>query len=116
VVVNNDENYLKSLIPQINDFLDGHLKLSLHPRKIKIKKFNRGIDFLGYTVLPYHRLLRTKTKRRMYKRIETKYNQYEMSKLPGKSFEQSFQSYYGLLKHCNAYGMKEKLKKLMKDI
>jgi len=50
------------LIVQIESFLMSALKLRLHKNKVSIRKLKQGVDFLGYVVLPHHRLLRTKTK------------------------------------------------------
>ena len=70
--------------------LKNQLKLSLHPDKIIFRKYNQGINFLGYVTLPYYRVLRTKTKKRMFRRINDK----------------NIQSYLGVLKHCNGYKLK----------
>ncbi len=78
---------------EIEDFLEKQLNLKLHPDKIVIRKLRQGIDFLGYVVLPYHRVLRTKTKRRMLKRFNAI----------------NAPSYLGLLKHSNSY-------KVLRDI
>ncbi len=53
-------------------FLRERLYLTLHPNKIQIRKMTRGIDFLGYVVLPHRTVVRTKTKRRMLRRVNSK--------------------------------------------
>jgi RNA-directed DNA polymerase len=92
-IINCNKKYLNNLILVINTFLNNDLKLFLHPGKIIIRKFNQGIDFLGYVSFPYHRVLRTKTKKRIFKKITSK----------------NFQSYFGILKHCNGYKLRNKL-------
>ncbi len=69
VVASEDETWLASLIPLIRSFLQETLRLDLHPHKIGIRKERQGIDFLGYVLLPRHRVLRTRTKRRMVKKL-----------------------------------------------
>jgi retron-type reverse transcriptase len=101
VILDDNKEYLDKLIPIIDSFLKERLKLSLHPDKIIIKKHHQGIDFLGYVSFPCHKILRTKTKRRMFKRIRQRIN--------SESFEQTFQSYLGVLKHCNGYKLKKEL-------
>ena len=93
IVLDNEPKYLEKLISQINNFLQNNLKLSLHQEKINIKKLKQGIDFLGYIVLPHYRVLRTKTKKRMFQRINQK----------------NLTSYLGLLKHCHSYKLRRKL-------
>ncbi|MBU2634968.1 reverse transcriptase/maturase family protein [Patescibacteria group bacterium] len=101
IIINNNEEYLEKLILIIDNFLKERLKLSLHPDKIVIKKYHQGIDFLGYVSFPYYRILRTRTKNRMFKKIQ--------QKIKEESFSQTIQSYLGVLKHCNGYKLEKKL-------
>ena len=85
VIINENREYLERITPQISLFLNKVLKLSLHYDKIIIRKYHRGIDFLGYISFPYHRILRTKTKKRMFKKNTT-----EASTVMSKRNVQSF--------------------------
>jgi len=102
IILSRNKEYLLILIPFIQDFLQVNLRLSLHPDKIILRKYSQGFDFLGYVVLPHHRVLRTKTKRRILKRIKRE-----------KISEQNLQSYFGVLKHCNGYKIKQNLLNLL---
>lgn len=91
VFLSDDKAWLESILPRVAAFLGERLKLSLHPDKVFIRTLASGVDFLGWVHFPNHRVIRTGTKRRMWKRlIET----------DGK--EQTVQSYLGLLGHGNA--------------
>lgn len=70
VFFSDNKTELKSLLPQIDKFLNEELRISLHPKKILIKSIYSGIDFLGWVHFPEYRILRTKTKRRMLKRLK----------------------------------------------
>lgn len=96
VVLDRDKDKLIGLRNEIEGFLISELKLYLHGDKVVIRRFNKGIDFLGYVTLPHHRVLRTKTKKRMFARV-TKKN------LP---------SYLGVLKHCNGYKLEKEIRRL----
>lgn len=87
VILAENKEWIVAQITPIRNFLKDKLKLELHPRKIYIKTFASGVDFLGLVNFSDHRILRTKTKRRMLRKINPK-------NLP---------SYLGLLKHCNSY-------------
>lgn len=102
VIIHKDKNYLKNLVPRVSEFLDKRLKLSLHPGKLFIKTLNSGVDFLGWVNFPDHRVLRTITKRRMFRNIEFK---------EGK--EETVQSYLGLLSHGNARKLKTRVVKII---
>ena len=45
---------------------NNELKLELHPKKISIKTLSSGIDFLGVINFFDYKILRTKTKKRMF--------------------------------------------------
>ncbi len=74
VILNQNESYLKELVPKIANFLKNKLKLSPHERKIFIRKGRQGVDFLGYVTLPHYCVLRTKIKRRLFKKLLIKHN------------------------------------------
>jgi len=69
VFFSRDKNWLVSIVPIIQSFLNIELKLELHPRKLSISTLASGVDFLGWVHFPHHRVLRTTAKRRMMKRI-----------------------------------------------
>lgn len=116
VILNGGGEYLAELILTINNFLKEKLKLSLHSDKIKIRKYRQGIDYLGYVGFPYHRILRTKTKRRMFKKIKQRIGELKLYKISKESFHQGVQSYLGALKHCNSYKLKNVLLQNLKKI
>lgn len=89
VFLSHDRETLVKSIPIIQDFLGGCLRLLLHPHKIVLQSFPLGIDFLGWVHFPYHRVLRTRTKRRMMKRLWAH------------PTNETAQSYLGLLSHGN---------------
>lgn len=96
VFLNNDKKELILLRPKIENFLNEQLKLSLHPSKTFIKTLNSGLDFLGWIQFSKYKTLRTTTKRRMLKRIS-------QTNQPA-----TLASYFGMLKHGNAYKLSKK--------
>ncbi len=114
VIVSSSQEYLGSLIPKLAGFLGEKLQLKLHERKIIIRKFNQGVDFLGYVVLPHYRVLRTKTKRRMIRKLQSCMIEFKTGRTTAVSVEQSFQSYLGILKHCQGYKIEQKILELGK--
>lgn len=108
VILGEDKENLAELVYLIDNFLKEKLKLNLHSNKIIIKKYHQGIDFLGYVVLPHYRVLRTKTKRRIFKKMNKKHYDLRMGLISENSFNQSLQSYLGVLKHCKGHGIKKR--------
>jgi RNA-directed DNA polymerase len=89
VILSEDKNYLIETLGYIKVFLNTRLKLELHPDKVFIKTISSGVDFLGWVHFPYHRVLRTVTKRRMLKNLSNNFSR------------EAEASYLGLLKHGN---------------
>ena len=113
VILGETKEYLSELVYLIDKFLKQKLKLTLHSDKIIMKKYHQGIDFLGYVVLPHYRALRIKTKRRMFKKIKKKHQDLEANLISKKSFNQSLQSYFGVLKHCQGHKIKKKIEEII---
>jgi len=114
VILSEDGSHLYDLVNIISEFLNHDLKLTLHPDKIVIIKLKQGIDFLGYVVLPYHRVLRTKTRKRVLRKITSKKKDLAKGLISDRSFNQSLQSYLGVLKHCEGYGIIRKIENILK--
>jgi len=110
IILSKDSSHLESLISIIQEFLFQHLKLELHPKKVIIRKLSQGIDFIGYVLFEHHILLRTKTKRRMKKRLKKAYDGYLSGTLDTSAMDQRLQSYLGILSHANEHSLSQALK------
>lgn len=98
VVLSHNKGELIELLPKLGVFLEGRLKLSLHPDKVFIKTLASGVDFLGWVHFSDHRVLRTTTKKRMFRSIREKYGNLN-----------TVQSYLGMLKWGNAEKLRYKI-------
>ena len=110
VIVSEDKSYLESLLPKLQLFLDKRLNLEIHPNKVSIIKSHRGVDFLGYVLFSHHKLLRTKTKRRIIRNLKDKVLLSENKPISEENLEHSLQSYLGVLSHANTYKLSNWLK------
>ncbi len=93
VFMSRDRNYLEEVRQKVESFLKQELKLTLHPDKVFIKTLASGVDFLGWVHFPQHKVLRTVTKKRMFRKVN----------------EKNVTSYLGLLSHGNAKKIQNKL-------
>ena len=98
VIINESKEKLKKWLLEVRNFLFEKLKMELHPNKVILRKYHQGIDYLGYIQFPHHRLLRTKTKRRIIKKVKLGIT------------EQSLQSYLGVLSHADSYNLSQEIK------
>jgi RNA-directed DNA polymerase len=108
-ILSEDKKWLENMIPEIRIFLREKLKLELHPNKISIKTFFSGVDFLGMVDFSEHRILRTKTKRRMIRGVIQNRDDLRAGLISEKEYNQALQSYLGILKHCRGYEIGRKL-------
>jgi retron-type reverse transcriptase len=110
IVVSSDKKYLEELIEPISQFLEDHLKLQLHPHKVEILKASQSVDFLGYILRPYHRLMRKRTLKRVKRKLNEKFDGFTRGVTTKESFTQTFASYLGVLSHANTYKLSENLR------
>ena len=101
VFFSSDRQALAEIVRLIVLFLRATLKLELHPNKVSIETVSSGVDFLGWVHFPYHRTLRTVTKRRMFR---------SMRQVPVDPA--SVKSYLGLLGHGDSYKLRVNLESL----
>jgi retron-type reverse transcriptase len=87
MILHPHREVLTALLYRIVVFLKQELRLTLHPNKIFLKTMTSGVDFLGWINFPNYRVLRTTTKRRMFRRLKEH------------ATSETLQSYLGLLKH-----------------
>ena len=98
VVLASDREYLDNILCYVGQFLEEKLALSLHPKKVSIETFGSGVDFLGWVHFPQQRLLRTVTKRRMFRKIS------------GKDTNSAARvSYLGMLRFGSTYRIQENI-------
>ena len=94
VIISRDRNALLKTLSYMIVFLRDSLALTLHPDKVSLTTFASGVDFLGWVHFPHVRVLRTVTKRRMWRNCNG---------LPEDS--SIVQSYRGLLVHGDTFGL-----------
>jgi len=114
VIVHQDKQYLKSIIPVLRKYLQEHLGIKLHNKKIYLQHFSKGVNFLGIVIKPYRIYIRNRTKGNFYQKI--KYwndfllkNKFQLTKEEAKRFLASMNSYLGMMKHYRTYKLRQKM-------
>ncbi len=99
VLMHHKRGLLVDSFRKLESFIRDRLLLKIHPKKIILKTYASGIDYLGYVCFPHHLVIRTKTKRRMLKRVNVN----------------NLASYSGILHHCRSQDLGKVLLDTLKE-
>ncbi len=117
IIVHPDKEFLKSLIQILSNFLLSNLQLTLHPKKIYLQHYTKGVKFLGTVIKPNRIYIANRTKGNFYTAIQNHNKVVEIAK-PTKSelnsFLSSMNSYLGIMKHYRTYKLRRNM--LLKHI
>jgi len=112
IIVHEDKEYLKSILPKIADFLKTSLNLSLHPKKMYLQHYKKGVKFLGVMIKPNRIYIGKRTKGNFYKSIKDQSDiakDHKPNKEELNSFISSMNSYLGIMKHYQTYNWRKKM-------
>jgi hypothetical protein len=110
VLVHHNKGYLKSLIPIINKFLKTELHLKLHPKKIHLQHYSKGVSYIGGFIKPNRIYVSKRTKGNFYATILKQNKRIAQTPNPSKAekllFLSSMNSYLGILRHFKSYKLR----------
>jgi hypothetical protein len=107
VLVDKNKGKLLQAIKLSKNYLEKKLELDLHPKKIYLQHYSKGIDFLGFIIKPYRIYVRNRTKGWLYKRIQ-KWSSIKINPQRLNLFISCINSYLGSLKRYNTYKLRKK--------
>lgn len=114
VLVHQDKEYLRFIIPKLKKYLRENIDLELHPNKVYLQHFSKGVNFLGVIIKPYRVYIRNRIKGNFYKKIKA-WNNYlkekenKLSKEEARKFLSCVNSYLGLMKHYKTRKIRRKM-------
>ncbi|MDD2200498.1 MAG: RNA-directed DNA polymerase [Bacteroidales bacterium] len=110
VIVHEDKEYLRNLIPKLSEYLQSELQTTIHSKKIYLQHYSKGVKFIGAVILPSRIYIADRTKGNFYNAI-VKHNQIVRDHKPTKEEQQAFQSsmnsYLGIMKHYKSYKLRK---------
>ena len=65
---------------------------------------------MGYVALPKAKVLRTKVRRRIFKKLKERVEQFKSGKITEETLLRSFDSYLGVLSHADSYKLEQELR------
>ena len=114
VIVHRDKEYLKSIVPLLKEYLNNEVFLKLHPKKIYLQHFSKGVRFLGAIIKPHRIYIGNQTKGNFFEKIHywnKIFNEKRCEFLPEtfRKFLASMNSYLGMIEHYNTYKLRKKM-------
>lgn len=114
ILVHEDKDFLKSLIPRLEQFLRDELELEIHPKKMYLQHYSKGVPFLGVMLKPHYIHAGRRIKGNFYEAI-AKHNAVAKDHKPTTEEQAAFlcsiNSYLGLLSHYQTYRLRKKMLK-----
>ena len=116
IICSNDKKILKRLIPKLKNKLLNDLKLELHPKKIYLQHYKKGVQFLGAYIKPGRVYIGNQTKGNFYSKNH-KFTEIENTTSSTQNVILTVvNSYLGLMRHFNSYKIrKRQVLKLLKS-
>lgn len=112
ILIHRDREYLKAAIPLLSNFLLSTLQLTLHPHKIYLQHYSKGVKFLGAVIKPHRIYIAKRTCGTFYEGIQ-KQNRIVRDHKPSREerakFLSSMNSYLGIMKHFKTYKLRKKM-------
>jgi hypothetical protein len=112
VVVHPDKNYLLMVIRYTSEYLIEKLSLTLHPKKIYLQPFSRGVQFVGAYIKPYRIYISNCTKGNFFEAIERQNviaRQHKPTREDILRFQSAMNSYLGILCHYRTYRLRKRM-------
>jgi len=111
LILGDNKKTLYEVKTKISEFLDSRLGLTLHHKKANISPMASGVQFLGYRVFRYYRLLRKSTVTRFARRIRRYKLLIASGAMGNEEFSVGLQSWYAHANYAASRGLIRSLAK-----
>lgn len=113
VIVHPDKEYLLHLKQRMQEFIKKDLLLTLHPRKVYLQHYSKGVKFIGAVIKPGRQYIGNRTKGNLYECLQQYNRAAEADKKYVKEnaehFVASVNSYLGFMIHYSTYKLRRKI-------
>ena len=109
VILHSDKSLLVDYKNQIDNFLKNKLQIELHPDKSKIIHIGNRLNFLGFRMFYYHKLLKKSNLRKMKTKFEFLMREYEKGKTDYDTIYDFFEGWLAYAKHANIHRFRKRI-------
>jgi len=107
-ILSNNASDLKEYIIIYKENLENELGLQLHPKKIILQHFSKGVNFLGATLKPHRKYVSNRAKINFKLRVKN-WKLFSQNNTPHYAdlvqIRASINSYLGIMRHYRAYNI-----------
>jgi RNA-directed DNA polymerase len=113
IIVHNNKQFLKDIVPVIKDFLKRELGLMLHPNKIYLQHYSKGVKFIGAVIKPHREYIGNRTKGNLWLAINNYKKMWFQCSSPNQEILQKLvntvNSYFGFMIHYKSFYIRNKV-------
>lgn len=108
-IIDKNKDKMLSSIPMIRNFLLKILKIRLHPKKIYLQNYKKGLNFIGAVLKPNRVYISNRTKGNFYNALKNLNDNFEYSDKFLISALCTINSYLGIMVKFNTYKIRRRL-------
>lgn len=109
VIVHHSKKVLGKWKNRIELFLNRKLALQLHPDKSKIISLERGVEFLGFVILPHYRLLKNRNLKKFKRKLKEIYSLYDNEEIGYDTIYDFMEGWLAYAKHADTYNLRKRI-------
>ncbi len=109
VILHKTKEILDSYKQRIGLFLREKLALELHPHKSKIISLEQGINFLGFRIFYYHKLIRKKNIYKSHRKFKQLQEWYQKELVGREKAVEGLEGWLAFVSHANTYKYRRRL-------
>ncbi len=109
LIFSNSPQHLERLKLLIGQFVGRELKLKLHPKKLEVRSWRRGLAFLGFRLFRYHRKVLPKTVNRFTRRLKALSLEYRDGEIGLEKIVRSIQCWVSFMNCANTWHVRKEI-------
>ncbi len=115
VILDNSKKKLEKYKSIIDQFLQERLSLQAHPEKSRVILLQKGVEFLGLRIFPYHKLLKKKNLGKFERKLKELLFEYELKLTEYDQIYDFLEGWCAYARNANTYKLREKMLKQMES-
>ncbi len=108
VILHENKEKLEECKDKINKYLK-HLKLELHPDKSKIFSIYKGVDFLGFKIFYFYKLVRKRNVSYFNRKLDEFIEKYKTNEITKEKFMESVRGWFAYIMWGDTYKLRKNI-------